>query len=60
METIEFFFGFLLGIAVGYIWRRCISQAHARARHELREERRLNALASPIDLPAFLGRPRDA
>ena len=60
METIEFFLVFLLGIAVGYIWRHYISQARARVRHERREERRLNALASSIDLPAFLSRPPDA
>jgi hypothetical protein len=60
METIEFFLVFLLGIAVGYIWRHYISQARARVRHELREEKRLNALASSIDLPAFLSRPPDA
>ena len=60
METIEFFLVFLLGIAVGYIWRHYISQARARVRHERREERRLNALPSSIDLPAFLSRPPDA
>ena len=59
METVEFFLVLLLGVAVGYAWRRYISQARARVRHELREERRLNELASPIDLPAFLGRRPD-
>jgi len=53
-------FGFLVGIAVGYLWRGYISQARARVRHELREEKRLNALASSAELPAFLSRPRDS
>ncbi len=60
METIEFLLLFLLGIAVGYLWRGYISQARARARHALREEKRLNALASAAELPAFLSRPRDS
>jgi hypothetical protein len=49
---------FLRGIAAGYIWRDYISRVrHERAR---REEKRLSALASSVDLPAFLSRSPDA
>jgi hypothetical protein len=63
METIESFLIFLLGAAAGYICRDQISRVRrdrARVRHAQREEKRLNALASWIDLPAFLSRPPHA
>jgi hypothetical protein len=63
METIVDFLIFLSGAAAGYICRDQISRVRRyrqRVRHAQREEKRLNALASSTDLPAFLSRPPNA
>lgn len=63
MGTIGDFLIVLLGAAAGYICRDQISRVRRyreRVRHAQREEKRLNALSSSIDLPAFLSRPPNA
>ena len=63
VDAIGDFLIFLLGAAAGYICRDYISRVRhqrSRVRHAQREEERLNALATSIDLPAFLSRRPDA
>ena len=63
MDSIESFLIFVLGAGAGYICRDHISRVRrdrARVRHAQMEEKRLNALASSIELPAFLSRPPNA